>query len=103
MDRFTCAAGPLLAMQAPGGRKGGGKFSSKSSYKGGKGRSWQRSAYIVEDDSWDYEDSYEPEAEDDYEHEAYVAADDEEPEDEEPEEYVEDPEVATALIAMGEM
>ena len=75
---------------SPRRQKGGGKFSSKSSYKGGKGRSWQRSAYIVEDDSWDYEDSYEPEAEDDYEHEAYVAADDEEPEDEEPEEYVED-------------
>ena len=76
---------------SPRRQKGGGKFSGKSSYKGGKGRSWQRSAYIVEDDSWDYEESYEPEAEDDYEHEAYVAAEDEEPEDEEHEDYVEDP------------
>ena len=87
---------------SPRRQKGGGKFSGKSSYKGGKGRSWQRSAYVVEDDSWDYEESYEAEAEDDYEHEAYVAAEDEEPEDEEHEDYVEDPEVATALMAMGE-
>ena len=42
--------------------KGKGKSTGKSFYRGGKGRSWQKTTYMVEEKPWEYDDSYEPEA-----------------------------------------